>query len=90
MGFFDGAAATCMGGVGVHIILRKDHYFLLKLGCGQSTNTRFEILALWVLLVFAKHIGIPYLHIRGDSSAIINLVQWNGYIENTGPGWLVY
>ena len=39
VGFFDGAAATCMGGVGVHINLSKDHYFLLKLGCDQSTNT---------------------------------------------------
>ena len=72
VGFFDGASASCMGGVGVHIILNMDHYFFLKLGCDQSTNTQSELLALWVLLIFSKHIGLPYLHIRGDSSAIIN------------------
>ena len=61
-----------MGGVGVHIILNMDHYFFLKLGRDQSTNTRLELLALWVLLIFSNHTGLPYLHIRGDSSAIIN------------------
>ena len=42
------------------------------MGCGQSTNTQEELLALWVLLAFSKLVGLPYLHIRGDSSAIIN------------------
>ena len=46
VGFFDGASALCKGGVGVHITLSMDHYFFVKLGCGQSTNTRSELLAL--------------------------------------------
>ena len=45
------------------------------MGCGQSNNTRSEILALWALLVVAKEFGIPSLHVRGDSSAIINWVM---------------
>ena len=88
VGFFDGASTTCMGGVGVHIILSNDHYFLLKIGRGQSTNTRSELLALWVLLVFSKHIGLPYLHIRGVSSAIINWFNGMATLETLDlVGW---
>ena len=45
---------------------------VFKLGCGSSTNTRAELLALWASLRVAKDIGLPYLHIFGDSSVIIN------------------
>ena len=65
-----------MGGIGVHILISQDHYYCLKIGCGQSTNTRSELLALWVLLVTANIFGLPCLHIRGDSSAIINWFNW--------------
>ena len=60
------------GGIGVYFLISKDHFLSLKMGCSQSSNTRAELLALWVLLVIAKIIGLRYLHIRGDSSAIIN------------------
>ena len=40
--------------------------------CGHSTNTRAKLLALWALLHFAKAIGIPTLHVYGDSYVIIN------------------
>ena len=72
MGFFYGSLANRTGGIGFHILLNKEHFFHLKLGGGQSTNTRSEHLSLWKLLVFSKFIGLPYLHIRGDSSTIIN------------------
>ena len=42
------------------------------LGCGQSINTRAELLVLWALLYFSKEIGLPMLHIYGVSSVIIN------------------
>ena len=42
------------------------------LGCGKSTNTRVELLALWDILFFTKEIGLPMLHIYEDSSVIIN------------------
>ena len=43
-----------------------------SLGCGSSTNTRSELLALWALLVVTKHMGIPLLTIFGDSLVIIS------------------
>ena len=88
VGFFDGASANKTRGVGVHIILSNEHYFHLKLGCGLSTNTRSELLSLWVLLVFAKLIGLPYLHIRGDSSTIINWFNGKAALETFElAGW---
>ena len=42
------------------------------MGVGLSTNTRFELLALWTLLYCAKSMVLPTLHIHGDSIAIIN------------------
>ena len=44
----------------------------MKRGVGTSTNSRAELLSLWTLLYFAKLIGLPCLHILGDSYAIIN------------------
>ena len=70
--FFYEASTNKIGGIGVHLLISKNHFYCIKMGCGLSTNTRSELLALWVLLVFTKNIGLPYLHIRGDSSAIIN------------------
>ena len=42
------------------------------MGCGHSTNTRAKFLSLWALLYFADAIGLPTLHVFGDSSVIIN------------------
>ena len=42
------------------------------MGCGHNTSTRSELLPLWALLFFAKEIGIPTLHVYGESSVIIN------------------
>ena len=42
------------------------------MGCGHNTNTKSKLLALWALLDLAKEIGIPTLHVYGDSSIIIN------------------
>ena len=72
MAFLDGAAADSTGGAGVCIWINEQHYFSLILGCGYITNTRVELLALWELLYIAKDIGLPYLHVFGDSSMIIN------------------
>ena len=42
------------------------------MGVGLSTNTRSELLALWTLLHCSKNMGLPSLHIHGDSAIIIN------------------
>ena len=72
VGFFDGASTNRMGGRGVHLLLSQDHYFCFKLGVGLSSNTRSELLALWTLLHCAKIMGLPTLHIHGDSAVINN------------------
>ena len=72
MAFFDGAAADSTGGVGVCIWINEQHYFSIILGYGYNTNTRAELLALWALLYIAKDNRLPYLHVFGDSSVIIN------------------
>ena len=48
------------------------HSFSLKSGYGHNTNKRAELLALWTLLYFAEAIGLPSLHIYGDSFDVIN------------------
>ena len=70
--FFDGAAANNIGGACFCLSLNDHHLVAFKLGCGSCTNTRVELLALWASLRVAKDIGLPYLHIFGDSSVIIN------------------
>ena len=61
-----------MGGAGVFLAISHVHSFHIKLGCGSSTNTRVELLALWSLLYWEKVLGLPSLHIFGDSCVIIN------------------
>ena len=72
VGFFDGASTNRMGGIGVQLLLSKDHYLCFKLGVGLSTNTKSELLALRTLLHYAKIMGLPNLHIHGESVVIIN------------------
>ena len=72
MVFFDGAAIDSIGGADVCIWLNDQHSLFIKLGCGHSTNTRAELLALWASLYMAKYIRFPYLNIFGDSFVIIN------------------
>ena len=54
------------------IHLNASYSIIFSLGCGSSTNTRAELLALWDLLYIAKEIRMPYLHVFGDSSVVIN------------------
>ena len=79
IGFFDGVSTNNHEGTGVYLVISKEHFYYIKMGCGLSTNTRAELLALWVLLTFSKLLGLPYLHIRGDSFSII---KWfNGMVK---------
>ena len=52
--------------------LNDSHFLSFSLGCGKSTNTRAELLALWALLDVSKLLGIPLQTIYGDSLVIIN------------------
>ena len=71
-GFFHGATTLKIDGASILLGINPIHSFKIKLGCGNNTNTRAELLALWVLLYFVDGIGIPSLHVYGDSSIVIN------------------
>ena len=71
-GFFDGAAAGDLGVAGFVLHLSDSHSIGFSLGCGKSSNTRAELLALWALFAVSKFLGIPLLTIYGDSLVIIN------------------
>ena len=66
-GFFDGATAGNTGGGGFVILMSPSYFISYSLGCGRSTNTRSELLALLALLSVAIHLGIPLLSLFGDS-----------------------
>ena len=70
--FFDGAAAEKIGGAGYVIYLNDNHFFSFSLGCGCSTNTRAELLALWAVLRVSLMMGLPIHLIFGDSMVIIS------------------
>ena len=40
MSFFDGVVARGRGGAGMVLYISKTRSFYLKIGCGNSTNTR--------------------------------------------------
>ena len=71
-GFFDGASASNIGGVGFCLFLNESHSFEFAMGDGTYTNTKAELIALWALLHIAQMMGIPTLNIFGDSTIIIN------------------
>ena len=71
-GFFDGAAAEKIGGSGFVIYLNDAHFYSFSMGCGCSTNTREELLALWAVLRVSLMMGLPIHMIFGDSLVIIS------------------
>lgn len=61
------------GGAGFVIYISETHYYSFSVGCGLSTNTRAELLALWSVLRVCYLMGLPIQMIYGDSMVII---QW--------------
>ena len=54
------------------IYLNDTHFFSFSMGCGCSTNTRAELLALWAVLRVSLMMGLPIHLIFGDSMVIIS------------------
>ena len=75
------------------IYLNESHYFNFALGCGHSTNTRAELLALWANLRVCMLMGLTINLIYGYSSVVISwlnrlsaldvpaLMHWSGDIK---------
>ena len=57
------------------IYLSETHYYCFSVGCGNSTNTRAELLALWFVLRVCQLMGLPIKMIYGDSLVIISWVN---------------
>ena len=81
-GFFDGAFAKGIGGVGFCLLLSQTHTFEFSLGTGMGTNTKVELIGLWALLHTTQMMGIPMLNVLGDSLVIIN---WENGIASLSP-----
>ena len=76
------------------IYLNDTHFFSFSMGCGSSTNTRAELLALWEILRVSLMMGIPVHLMYGDSMVIISwlnristldvpaLIHWCDEIRN--------
>ena len=75
VGYFDGAAQMNEGGARFVIYLSETHYYSFSVGCGSSTNTRAELLALWSVLRLIYLMGLPIHMIYGDSMVIISWVN---------------
>ena len=75
IGYFDGAAQWNLGGAGFVIYISETHYFCFSVGCGISTNTRAELLALWSVLRVSFLMGLPIQMIFGDSMVVISWVK---------------
>jgi len=71
MGFFDGVAQRNTYGCGFWIAISTDLSYRVYWNGGSNTNTRAEAMALWGLLSFHNFLGIPHIHIYGDSKIII-------------------
>ena len=51
------------------------------MGCGKSTNTKYELMALWALLSVSKIMGIPLHSLFGDSLVIISWAIGKGMLN---------
>ena len=71
-GFFDGASTLGNGGAGTMLVISKEHFLKIRMRCGKSSNTRVELLALWILLYFVSLLGLPSLEVFGDSKFIVD------------------
>ena len=56
LGFFDGSSQEDGSMCGAGVVLKCDdvRVYNLQMGRGRGTNTRGELLALWLLLFFAR------------------------------------
>ena len=91
VGFFDGASTRNKGGAGIMLMLSLEHHFHFKMGLGISTNARAKLLALWTLLCYAKSMGLPHLHIFGNSAVIINWFNHRSALSLiTLDGWCLH
>ena len=81
IGFFDGAFANNNGGTGVYLVISKEHFYYIKMGCGLSTNTRAELLALWYYLPSPNYLDFHiYTFEETPLLSSTGLMEWRNYL----------
>lgn len=66
-------ARVCLESVvQVALFMAENHFISFKVGCGQETNNRAELNALWLLLKIAVEKRISNWQAIGDSKIIID------------------
>jgi ribonuclease HI len=78
--FFDGEShnngQACGGGV--VLFLSYSNLYKLQMGLGSISNNYVELLALKLLILFAREKGVTSLQIYGDS---LNVVNWTKKLQ---------
>jgi len=82
-GTFDGAEQLGRCGGGGTITLLDGRFYHFKVGLGEGTNFRAELLSLWSLLWLAKRLNCESFQAFGDSLGIIDWVNEKSSIRNT-------
>lgn len=72
MVFFDGASQqrAILCGAGAAIDLSSSDIFLIKLELGVGTNTKEEVLALWMVLFYGKNLNLYQLQVVGNAKIV--------------------
>jgi hypothetical protein len=73
--YFDGASQNLLCGGGAVLYLSDSHFYKIKMGLGQGTNNYVELMALLLLLKFAREQGVHTIQLFGDSMNVINWSQ---------------
>jgi hypothetical protein len=84
VGFFDGASQETGGmkcGAGTILKCPLLGTYKLKMNCGKGTNTKGEMLALWLILYFSYLKQVPRLLLMGDSKIIIDWYTNNSNLQ---------
>jgi hypothetical protein len=80
-GFFDGAAQWGVCGAGFVLHVNQSSFFRGWMVGGVGTNTKVEMLGLWVLLSLALKLEMDCLQVYGDSQVVINWISGKGEIK---------
>ncbi len=68
---FDGASTNSVCGARILLQIYENHIVDIWINEGTQTNTKEQIITLWVFLYYAKLKGLIKIQIFGDSRVII-------------------
>jgi len=75
IGFFDGAAADNICGVGIYLKLSTKHTMKAHFAGGTGNNMKAELMGLWGILFLSSYLSIKKLMVAGDSKVTIDWIN---------------